>query len=155
MGRARGHEADGPPSLSGRAGRWGTAFAAFGGVHHTSREVSAGTEAFRGPGGESHDRRAGLLEPAFRPLPLGSIRPRGWLARQIRIQADGLSGHLDEFWPDVGESQWFGGEAARVNRENGRTRRPKNEYRAFVPGWRFPILPAFPSVVPAPPQASR
>ena len=30
----------------------GTAFAALGGVHHTSREVSAGTEAFRGPGGE-------------------------------------------------------------------------------------------------------
>ena len=52
-----------------------------------------------------------LLEPAFRPLPLGSIRPRGWLARQLRIQADGLSGHLDEFWPDVGSSQWFGGEA--------------------------------------------
>lgn len=50
-----------------------------------------------------------LLEPAFRPLPLGSIRPLGWLERQLRIQADGLSGHLDEFWPDVGESKWFGG----------------------------------------------
>jgi hypothetical protein len=53
----------------------------------------------------------GLLDPAFRPLPLGSIRPRGWLARQLRIQADGLSGHLDEFWPDVAQSQWFGGQA--------------------------------------------
>jgi hypothetical protein len=52
-----------------------------------------------------------LADPAFRPLPLGSIRPRGWLARQLRIQAEGLTGHLDEFWPDVGESQWFGGEA--------------------------------------------
>ncbi len=56
-------------------------------------------------------RQTELLEPAFRPLPLGSVRPRGWLARQLRIQADGLSGHLDEFWPDVGESQWFGGQA--------------------------------------------
>ncbi|UCG89454.1 MAG: glycoside hydrolase family 127 protein [Gemmatimonadota bacterium] len=54
---------------------------------------------------------SGLREPAFRPLPLGSIRPRGWLARQLRIQADGLSGHLDEFWPDVADSQWFGGHA--------------------------------------------
>ncbi len=54
---------------------------------------------------------AGLAEPAFRPLPLGSIRPAGWLARQLRIQADGLSGHLDEFWPDVGQSKWFGGAA--------------------------------------------
>ena len=53
----------------------------------------------------------GLAEPAFRPLPLGSIRPRGWLLRQLRIQADGLTGHLDEFWPDVGQSQWFGGKA--------------------------------------------
>lgn len=52
-----------------------------------------------------------LQELAFRPLPLVSIRPRGWLARQLRIQADGLSGHLDEFWPDIKESRWFGGEA--------------------------------------------
>ncbi len=54
---------------------------------------------------------AGLAEPAFRPLPLGSIKPAGWLERQLRLQADGLSGHLDEFWPDVGQSQWFGGSA--------------------------------------------
>ena len=53
----------------------------------------------------------GLAEPAFRPLPLGSIRPRGWLGRQLRIQAEGLTGHLDEFWPDVARSQWFGGDA--------------------------------------------
>ena len=52
-----------------------------------------------------------LAEPAFRPLRLGSIRPAGWLRRQLRIQADGLSGHLDRFWPDVAQSQWFGGTA--------------------------------------------
>jgi uncharacterized protein len=52
-----------------------------------------------------------LRHPAFRPLPLAEIRPAGWLARQLRIQADGLSGHLDEFWPDVKDSQWFGGTA--------------------------------------------
>jgi DUF1680 family protein len=54
---------------------------------------------------------SGLGEPEFRPLPIGAIRPAGWLARQLRIQADGLTGHLDEFWPDVGQSQWFGGTA--------------------------------------------
>jgi uncharacterized protein len=52
-----------------------------------------------------------LGEPAFRPLPLGSIHPEGWLHRQLRLQAAGLTGHLDEFWPDVGQSQWFGGKA--------------------------------------------
>jgi hypothetical protein len=52
-----------------------------------------------------------LAPLAFTPLPLGSIRPTGWLLRQLRLQADGLSGHLDEFWPDVAQSQWFGGTA--------------------------------------------
>lgn len=48
---------------------------------------------------------------SFYPLPLGSIRPKGWLSQQLRIQAAGLSGHLDEFWPDVGsQSGWLGGE---------------------------------------------
>ena len=52
------------------------------------------------------------LQPcALRPLPLGAIQPAGWLLRQLRIQADGLSGHLDEFWPDVQDSRWFGGRA--------------------------------------------
>ena len=51
------------------------------------------------------------LQPsAFRLLPLGAIRPRGWLREQLRIQADGLSGHLDEFWPDLGpNNMWLGG----------------------------------------------
>ena len=51
-----------------------------------------------------------LAATAFQPLPLGAVRPAGWLQRQLRIQADGLSGHLDEFWPDVGpNSGWLGG----------------------------------------------
>jgi len=43
-------------------------------------------------------------------LQLGSIRPSGWLKNQLRIQADGLSGHLGETWADVGSnSGWLGG----------------------------------------------
>ena len=48
---------------------------------------------------------------AFAPLPLGAIQPAGWLREQLRIQADGLGDHLDEFWPDVAESGWIGGGA--------------------------------------------
>ena len=70
----------------------------------TSPPPGAGAPAGRAP-------PAGLEDLAFRPLPLGSVSPEGWLRRQLRIQADGLSGHLDEFWPDVAESQWFGGKA--------------------------------------------
>ncbi len=52
-----------------------------------------------------------LLPLVYQPLALRQIEPLGWLERQLRIQADGLSGHLDEFWPDISESRWFGGQA--------------------------------------------
>ena len=48
---------------------------------------------------------------ALTPLPLGTILPAGWLRKQLHTQADGLSGHLDEFWPDIADSQWIGGNA--------------------------------------------
>ena len=38
------------------------------------------------------------------------IKPAGWLKRQLQIQAEGLSGHLDKVWPDVRDSGWLGGE---------------------------------------------
>ena len=46
----------------------------------------------------------------YTQLTARQIRPEGWLARQLRIQADGLSGHLDLLWPDVRESRWIGGD---------------------------------------------
>jgi DUF1680 family protein len=57
------------------------------------------------------DSRSAAVAPRFEPLPLGSIKPAGWLKEQLRIQADGLGGHLDEFWPDIKDSAWFGGKA--------------------------------------------
>ncbi len=54
--------------------------------------------------------RAPLAGSAFYFLPLGSVRPAGWLKAQLLIQANGLSGHLDETWADVGPaSGWLGG----------------------------------------------
>lgn len=54
--------------------------------------------------------RPPLYPSAFRALPVGSVRPEGWLLDQMRIQADGLTGHLDEFWPYVShQSGWLGG----------------------------------------------
>ena len=54
--------------------------------------------------------RAPLAPAVFFALPLGSIRPQGWLLEQLLIQANGLSGHLGQIWPDVGpNSGWLGG----------------------------------------------
>jgi DUF1680 family protein len=54
--------------------------------------------------------RSPLTPGKFSFLPLGSIRPTGWLLNQLQIQANGLGGHLDETWADVGpDSGWLGG----------------------------------------------
>jgi DUF1680 family protein len=54
--------------------------------------------------------RAPLVPNTFDPLPLSAIRPTGWLRAQLQIQANGLGGHLDETWADVGpNSGWLGG----------------------------------------------
>ena len=52
-----------------------------------------------------------LLPLALKPLKLGEVKPAGWLKNQLITQAEGLSGHLDEFWADVMDSGWIGGAA--------------------------------------------
>ena len=37
------------------------------------------------------------------------IKPRGWLLRQLEIQAASLSGNLHKIWPDIRDSAWIGG----------------------------------------------
>jgi len=54
--------------------------------------------------------RPPLRQGAFVSLPLGAVRPLGWLRDQLVIQADGLTGHLDEVWPDLIRSAWRGGD---------------------------------------------
>jgi DUF1680 family protein len=44
--------------------------------------------------------RAPLLPSALNKLPIGSIRPEGWIRGQLRLMADGFTGHLPEI------SQW-------------------------------------------------
>lgn len=54
--------------------------------------------------------RAPLTQNTLAPLPLGSIRPEGWLGDQLRVQADNLTGPLHDQWPDVGDDcAWLGG----------------------------------------------
>jgi uncharacterized protein len=50
-----------------------------------------------------------LLKNAYIRLPLGTIKPSGWLKSQLEAQATGLTGNLDDFWPDLVNSSWRGG----------------------------------------------
>jgi len=59
-----------------------------------------------------------LSPPEFQRLPTGSITPKGWLLEQLKLQAEGLSGHLSQFWPDVMSSIWIGGKEDGGLREN-------------------------------------
>ena len=52
-----------------------------------------------------------LPAAAFTFLPLGSVRPTGWLRKQLQTQAAGLTGRLPEFWDSLGpNSGWLGGD---------------------------------------------
>lgn len=54
--------------------------------------------------------RAPLNAQPYYALPVGAVRPAGWLRNQLQIQADGMGGHIDETWPDLGpDSGWLGG----------------------------------------------
>ena len=54
--------------------------------------------------------RAPLASTPYTLLPLTAVKPEGWLKRQLQIQAAGLSGHIEEIWPDLGpNSGWLGG----------------------------------------------
>ena len=55
--------------------------------------------------------RVPLLATPFSALPLGSVRPQGWLLTQCQLQRDGLTGHAEEIYTnDLGtNSAWLGG----------------------------------------------
>jgi hypothetical protein len=50
-----------------------------------------------------------LYKNAYIGLPLGAVKPSGWLKSQLEHQASGLTGNIDDFWPDLVNSSWRGG----------------------------------------------
>lgn len=56
--------------------------------------------------------RAPLISKPYLELPPGSIKAKGWLLNQLERMRDGLTGHLDEIYPEVmgKRNGWLGGD---------------------------------------------
>lgn len=56
--------------------------------------------------------RPPLTESRFIELPLGAVKADGWLQQQLMLQKEGLTGHLDELYPNVvgARNAWLGGD---------------------------------------------
>lgn len=65
--------------------------------------ISAGAQVYN---------REPLEGSLYAELPLGAIKPEGWLREQLQRQARGLTGHLDQVYPEVmgPTNAWLGGD---------------------------------------------
>lgn len=69
----------------------------------------AGFNAYSQPTSPTTNR-APLAPQQYHELPLGTIRPDGWLRHQLTIMRDGSTGHLDDYYPKVkNDNGWLGG----------------------------------------------
>src|SRR4051812_17274643 len=58
----------------------------------------------------SLEAQTGLATSRYQELPLGSIRPDGWLRDQLQVMRDGSTGHLDEVHDKLKKDNgWLGG----------------------------------------------
>ena len=66
-----------------------------------------------------HDLEIKLAPFKFEPLPLGSVKPEGWMRDQLQLMADGLAGHLYDFYHVVRHSPWLGGHSEYASLNEG------------------------------------
>src|SRR5436190_3777576 len=51
-----------------------------------------------------------ILAVRYKEIPLGNIRPKGWLRNQMEIMRSGTTGHLDEVYAKImNDNGWLGG----------------------------------------------
>lgn len=58
------------------------------------------------------NNRQPLLQKEYMELPLGAIKAEGWMADQLQRMKDGMTGHLDNVYPQVmgKRNGWLGGD---------------------------------------------
>ncbi len=56
--------------------------------------------------------RSPLNAKPYAELPLGTIKPQGWLRDELKRMATGMTGHLDQWYPEVcgPRNAWLGGD---------------------------------------------
>lgn len=56
--------------------------------------------------------RPPLIAKPYTALPLGAVKPDGWLRHQLELMAKGMTGNLDELYPEVlgPRNGWLGGD---------------------------------------------
>jgi hypothetical protein len=58
------------------------------------------------PGGPYADPHPGAVTPQFFLLPVGAVKPQGWLQTTMRISGEGITGHLQEYRSDSLWKTW-------------------------------------------------
>ena len=54
--------------------------------------------------------RAPLRAQPYKRLPMGSVKAKTWLLHQLLLQNEGLTGHAEELYDDIGNSDWVTGQ---------------------------------------------
>ena len=64
------------------------------------------------------NNRFPLIQKPFIELPLGSIKPKGWLQEMLIRQKNGATGQMDQLYPQVMGTRngWLGGDGDQWER---------------------------------------
>ncbi|KAI0675672.1 hypothetical protein C8Q78DRAFT_988207 [Trametes maxima] len=73
--------------------------------------------SFAGRSVVSGQGASGLAPKKFLSIPLGKVKPAGWLHDQLVVQTTGLAGHEHEFYDYVAQTDWMGGPSYYSNLE--------------------------------------
>jgi len=75
--------------------------------------INSASAQSRNPGQYDFNRKP-LKQGVYVQLPLGSIKAKGWLLKQLELQRDGATGHAEELYPEKDalgkETDWLGGD---------------------------------------------
>jgi uncharacterized protein len=72
--------------------------------------TAASTTSAAAEAAQSDRRLAPASAGAFTELPVGAVRPEGWLLKQLQKQADGVTSHLQHLYAPFTSSAWLSDE---------------------------------------------